>query len=72
MIRIGIILTIALFINDAVAAPSRGISIQLRASEEAGAPVSDIVQLYEKSYALVIGINRYTAGWPRLSPSLTL
>ena len=47
-------------------AATRGISVELRASEAPGAPVSETVQLYEKSYALVIGIDRYTRGWPRL------
>ncbi len=70
MIRIGIILIAAVFINDAVAAANRGISVQLRASEATGAPVSDTVQLYEKSYALVIGIDNYTGGWPRLNMAI--
>ncbi len=48
------------------AAATRGISVELRASEAPGAPVTETVQLYEKSYALVIGIDRYTR-WPRLS-----
>ena len=70
MNRIGVILIASLFINGVVAAPNRGISVQLRTSEAAGAPVSDTVQLYEKSYALVIGIDNYTGGWPRLNEAV--
>ena len=29
--------------------------------------MSETVRLYGSSYALVIGIDNYTAGWPRLS-----
>jgi len=48
-------------------AASRGITVELRASERPGAPVAQSVRLYSKSHALVIGIDRYTNGWPRLS-----
>ncbi len=46
-------LTLALSPASAGAA-TRGISVELRASEAPGAPVSETVRLYEKSYALVI------------------
>jgi TPR repeat protein len=48
-------------------AESRGLTVQIRASEAKDAPVASEVKLYEKSYALVIGIDEYTNGWPRLS-----
>jgi tol-pal system protein YbgF len=48
-------------------ASSRGLSVQLRASEAKNAPVAGEVKLYTKSYALVIGIDAYSNGWPRLS-----
>ena len=59
-------LALSLLATPALAA-SRGIEVELRASERAGAPVSETVRLYGNSYALVIGIDRYTAGWPRLA-----
>ena len=46
---------------------TRGIPVKLRASENPNAPVTQTVKLYSKSYALVIGIDNYTGGWPRLS-----
>ncbi|MDP6652717.1 MAG: caspase family protein, partial [Gammaproteobacteria bacterium] len=67
MNRIWIFLIAVSFSLTAIAATERGISIQLRASEATDAPVSETVQLYNKSYALVIGIDDYTSGWPRLS-----
>ena len=58
---------LALALSPASAgAATRGISVELRASEAPGAPVTETVRLYENSYALVIGIDRYTRGWPRL------
>jgi formylglycine-generating enzyme required for sulfatase activity len=50
-----------------VGASARGLSVQLRASEAKGAPVAGEVRLYGESHALVIGIDAYTNGWPRLS-----
>ena len=47
--------------------PGRGLSIKLRASEAKDAAIVEEVQLYSRSYALVIGIDNYTSGWPRLS-----
>ena len=58
---------LALALSPSAGAATRGISVELRASEAPGAPVSETVRLYEKFYALVIGIDRYTRGWPRLS-----
>ena len=44
-----------------------GLSIKVQASDSPGAPIVEEVQLYGSSHALVIGIDDYTAGWPRLS-----
>jgi len=48
-------------------ASARGIKVKIKASENVSAPVVGEVNLYGESYALVIGINNYTHGWPRLS-----
>lgn len=46
---------------------SRGISVNIRESEAKDARVLESVELYAESYALVIGNDNYTAGWPKLS-----
>ena len=46
---------------------SADVGVQLRASESPNSPYGETVELYSKSYALVIGIDDYTDGWPRLS-----
>ena len=51
----------------ASAATSHGIDVTLKESEAKDAAISGTVRLYEESYALVIGIDDYTGGWPRLS-----
>ena len=53
--------------HTASAATSRGIDFTLKQSEAPSAAISGTVRLYEESYALVIGIDDYTGGWPRLS-----
>ena len=45
---------------------ARGLTVPLKASERAGARVVEEVELYSNSYALVIGIDNYTGGWPKL------
>ena len=47
-------------------AASRGLTVPLRAGERADSPIAGRVKLYDSSHALVIGIDRYTAGWPDL------
>jgi len=42
------------------------ITVQVKADDSADAPVVEEVQLYGESHALVIGIDAYAAGWPRL------
>ena len=57
----------SLLLASGALAETRGLSVELRESEAAGAPVTETVRLYSKSFALVIGIDTYTKGWPRLS-----
>ena len=59
-----------MFSNATLAAGSRGVEVKVRTSESADAPVADTVQLYGASHALVIGIDKYTMGWPRLSKAV--
>ena len=49
------------------AATESGVYVEFRASEAADAPVTERWKLYGASHALVIGIDSYTGGWPRLS-----
>ncbi len=51
-------------------ATGRGISVELRERAAPGAAVAGTVRLYERSYALVIGIDDYSSGWPRLSKAV--
>ena len=50
-----------------LAAETRGLTLKLRASEASDAPIVEEVELYSKSFALVIGNDTYANGWPRLS-----
>ena len=54
-----------------VLAAGRGIKVDLRASERPSAPVTEAIQLYESSHALVIGNDKYAAGWPLLSNAVS-
>jgi len=45
----------------------RGVRVEIREREDPTARVVEEVELYRASYALVVGINAYQAGWPRLS-----
>jgi hypothetical protein len=56
-----------LFLSVSVSAAQRGISVTLRQSESVNAPVLEERELYQESYALVIGVDDYNNGWPRLS-----
>ena len=51
-------------------AASRGISVKLKAGQSPDAAVTEEVRLYGASHALVIGIDNYTGGWPRLSNAI--
>lgn len=61
--------TILIWVSHCFAA-ERGLTIQYMASESRNASVAGEMQLYSKSYALVIGIDDYAGGWPRLSQAV--
>ncbi|MGH6718551.1 MAG: caspase family protein [Alphaproteobacteria bacterium] len=42
------------------------ITVQVRATDSPDAPVAEEVRLYDASHALVIGMDNYVAGWPKL------
>ncbi len=44
-----------------------GVYVDIRESDSPGSPVVERWKLYGESHALVIGIDNYTNGWPRLS-----
>ena len=55
-------------IGPVEASGNRGLSVVLRQSEGANSPSAGMVELYQKSYALVIGIDAYRdQAWSRLS-----
>ena len=54
----------------APAATDRGVYVEFRESDSPDAPVVDRWRLYGASYALAIGIDNYTSGWPRLSSAV--
>ena len=66
-VLIGAAVIAATFGHAALAAGMQGVKVPLRASDARDAPIETEVQLYGASYALVVGIDEYTAGWPRLS-----
>ena len=49
----------------------RGITVKIRAENDPNAPVSENLQLYDNSYALVIGNDDYQAGWPKLGKAIS-
>ena len=67
MKRLVLLLIFVFAMTEAGNAATQGLSVQLRASEAKDAPAVGEVKLYTKSYALVIGIDAYSNGWPRLS-----
>jgi hypothetical protein len=62
---VGLCVTLASW--QAASAARRGISVNVKASEAANAPTTGTVELYGRSYALVIGNDEYVNGWPKLS-----
>jgi hypothetical protein len=64
--RIIFLIAFLMLVPDALSA-SRGISVQLRASESKNAELVGEYRMYNESYALVVGIDEYTEGWPKLS-----
>ena len=64
---VALALAIVLLLLCLASAQQRGIRLRLRTDESPNAPFAETVELYRKSYALVIGIDEYTGGWMRLS-----
>ena len=65
------LLASGLFSWGAVAsAAASEVVVEVRASDQADAPVVEHYKLYGASHALVIGIDNYTGGWPRLSNAI--
>ena len=52
------------------AASNRGLKVPIKASDARDAKVTEEIELYSKSYALVVGNDDYTAGWPRLGQAV--
>ncbi len=52
------------------AATDSGVFVEFRESDDADAPVVERWRLYGASHALVLGIDNYTSGWPRLSSAI--
>jgi hypothetical protein len=52
-------------------AATRGLALEIKASEAPNAPTVETVNLYTQSYALVIGINDYGRGWQQLSKAVS-
>ncbi|MDP6391191.1 MAG: caspase family protein [Alphaproteobacteria bacterium] len=70
-IAIGVMLAgFGLSATAEAASSSRGLMVPLKASEARDATVAEEVELYGSSHALVIGIDNYTNGWPRLSNAI--
>lgn len=67
MSRIGFLLAILTPIFLAGPAVASALRVELRASESETAPVTESVELYRASHALVIGNDLYSGNWPRLS-----
>ncbi len=64
---LSLFLLLALFASGADAQTRGGLFVPVRESESPNAKVIGQIELYKESYALVIGIDNYTGGWPRLS-----
>ena len=56
---------------DAGPVPDPGLTVVIGADKMAGAPAAESIRLYNNSHALVIGIDEYTNGWPRLSNAVS-
>ena len=49
----------------------RGLSVRYKDSASSTSAEAGELELYQHSYALVIGIDEYTNGWPRLSNAIS-
>ena len=64
---LSLFLLLALFASGADAQTRGGLFVPVRESDSSNAKVIGQIELYKESYALVIGIDNYTGGWPKLS-----
>jgi len=48
----------------------RGFTVGIHAKADSDSPLLQEVQLYSASHALIVGIDNYTNGWPRLSEAV--
>lgn len=62
-----LVITMLALTSVSIAASTRGISVNVRASTSSDAPIVNSVELYKNSFALVIGNDAYSNGWPPLS-----
>ena len=67
---LGLALLLFVALGALAEAAQRGVRVQLRAGESPSARLAETIQLYERSYALVIGNDKYDAGWPLLSSAV--
>jgi len=70
LIITGLLLFFILPVFTAEAQRGFNIKVKIKATENANAPVLEEVDLYGESHALVIGIDKYTQGWPILSEAV--
>ena len=66
MITPFLVLAFGLVLSTPSLSESRGLTVELRSSPNVTAPIAGSVKLYDNSFALVIGNDAYTNGWPRL------
>nr|VFJ68053.1 MAG: Caspase domain-containing protein [Candidatus Kentron sp. FW] len=70
MAIIAVLMGFGLVVQDAASASRGVVRVELKANEQPDAPGVGEVELYGSSHALVIGIDAYNAGWPRLSNAI--
>ena len=61
---------LAVWCSLAWAGQDRAVYVELRGSGSPDAPIVKRQRLYGASYGLVIGIDNYSAGWPKLSNAI--
>ena len=69
-VPIALLLLAALLSGPLAPAAANSVVVEIRATADADAPVVERYPLYSASHALVIGIDTYKNGWPRLSNAI--
>ncbi len=64
-----LLIIVAIYLTPTILFADRGFLVKVMDSEMKNSG-SKVIKLYDQSYALVIGINNYTHGWPRLSGAI--